>query len=169
MWIPIDLWFFLVGRKGTYKSSIATIIQGYFGFIDDSNVLVYWKATTAGLENLAKVAKNGIFAVDDFVYPSDSNRAFEYTQKADDFLRTMYNRSPKTRSKNQGSDIENNGELNCLGILTGEFPPYKALESLHERGIYVPFEQGDIELEKLKTLQVLAKDGVLAQVNAAFI
>jgi hypothetical protein len=169
MWIPIDLNFFLVGEKRTYKSSIAKIIHGFFGSINNSDVLIPWKSTSVALENLAKVAKNGVVAVDDFVYPSDSNRLSEQTQKVDDLLRTTYNRSTKTRSENHGSGIEDNTELNCLVISTGELPPYKALESLHERGIYVPFEQGDIKLEKLKTLQVLTKDGVLAQVNTAFI
>ncbi|ASF47726.1 DUF927 domain-containing protein [Methylovulum psychrotolerans] len=169
MWLPVDHWFFLVGKKATYKSSIAELIQAFFGVMDRDQALVNWKSTTCGLENLAKVARNGVLCVDDFVYPKTSNRASEFTQKADDLLRSIANGSPKSRATPHGTGIEDSVRLNCLVISTGEFPPNDSKESLHHRGIYVPFNAGDIELDKLSYVQELARAGSFACANVAFI
>lgn len=167
MWLPVDHWFFLVGKKATYKSSVAEVIQAFFGVMDKNHALVNWKSTTCGLENLEKAATNGVLCVDDFVYPKTSNRASEFNQKADDLFRPSANGSAKTRASDHGTGVEGNGRLNCLIISTGEFAPRGALDSLHHRGIYVPFQAGDIQLDKLSNVQELATAGSYVCANAA--
>jgi hypothetical protein len=137
--------------------------------LDSKNCLVGWDSTPSALQDLAIKARNGVLCVDDFVYPESTNRRSEFTNKAHEFLRAVANRSPKSRANNQGHSIECNLSLNCLVISTGEHAPRGVPESLHERGIYFPFNVGDLNLQMLERQQALAREGTFATANVAFI
>jgi hypothetical protein len=169
MFLPIDHWIFLVGQKGTFKSSIARIMMSFFGSTTKYTSLISWESTICVLESFLHHANNGLICVDDFVYPPKSNRKHEFNTKAEQILRASSNGSQKSRTKNQGSSVENKSGLNCMLISTGEFVPPSVADSLHTRGIYIPFNVGDVNRQKLKELQKFAKDGTFVSVNMVFI
>ncbi|AMK75964.1 MULTISPECIES: hypothetical protein [Methylomonas] len=169
VWLPVEEYVFLVGPKHTFKTSTVKIVQSFFGSWDINKSLLSWESTSAALESFAIKSRNGVLCVDDFVYPDVSNRRNEFTVKAEQFLRSVANRSPRERANNHGHALDSDLQLNCLVVSTGEHPPRNVNESLHQRGVYFPVKLGDIDTDTLSKAQNLANQGIFAQALIAFI
>lgn len=165
MWLPIEQFIFLIGPKGAFERGIAEIIQSFFGAPHEQTPLISWDLPPTVLESYVQSATNAVLVVDDFVYPTASNRRHEFAVKVDKFLLALAKGLPTARMPS----LKNSARLNCLVISSGVFAPREIAESLHEHGIYVPFKADDINGQDLTKLHSLAKDSTFVRANVAFI
>lgn len=171
MWLPIENFFFLVNRHGNFKSrntKLMRVIQSFFGAMSKETPLLSWDLGAKKIKDFSRNANNGILCLDDFTYPDKSNRRHDFAVRVEQVLGAVTNYLPASGATGHVS-VDDMAKLNCLVVSAGEFPPRNLPESLHERGIYVPVKNGDIDLKELKDLQTLSKDGTFARTNVAFI
>ena len=166
--LPIDSWFFIVGRTGTFKTSVTLLTMSFFGPAEKEH-LISWNSTEYALTELMLIAQNGILAVDDFVYNPASGKDRDFTDKADTCLRACANGTYRSRKSIETSSVENKPRLNSMLVATGEFAPTGVQESIHARGIYVPVGPEDIQSKQLSKFQEMARNGDFGKVMVEFI
>lgn len=163
--IPFSL--FLVGEKGTGKTSTAMLARGFFD--KSGKPPPSWKSSEGALLGIAKANRHGVAVFDDFAFQkAKGGGGNAFGIKAENVLRTVASNREIDKMVN-ATRLSEGRTLNVLAISTGEAIPPDSLESLHDRIVYVPVEEGDIDFEKLKTLAKRAKRGDFAKVAAQFV
>jgi len=164
--LPIDSSIFLVGKRETFKTSIAKLIRSFYNPEATAIPVAQWSSTANGLLGRIEQANNGVIVIDDFVFSQHVRRVF--LDKAEEVLRNAANGRGRDRLKG-GNMLQDVPHLNALVVATGEVIPLGSLESLHARVIYLPIKSGDIDTDQLRKLQGYASEGVFALSAAAFV
>ncbi len=160
---------FLVGSTGVRKSTLAALVQQFFGKKMDMNHLPgEWSSTPNALELLAFHAKDSLLVIDDFCPTGSSASQAQYHANADRVLRGQGNRSGRKRlGGNHYDEILSSKPPRGLILATGEEIPKG--ESLQARFLVIPIEPGDINLEAVTRCQGAGGEGRSAQVMAAYV
>ena len=158
----------LVGSTGVLKTSLATVIQQFFGAgLDVEHLVGHWQGTANSLEALAFFLKDMLLLVDDFSPVGQKSDIQKSHREAERLLRAKGNSGGRSRCRSDGSFRAARSPRAAL-LLTGEDIPEG--HSLRARVLAIEVREGDIHSDKLKYCQDdLASTGILAECLAGFI
>ncbi len=155
------------GKTGTFKSSLAALVQQHFGKeMDFSHLPGSWSSTPNALEILCFHSKDTIIVVDDFI-PTGSNADIQrYHANADRLLRGQGNQAGRQRLTSD-SQLMPPKPPRGLILSTGEDTPTG--HSLRARLLEVEVEPSMVRKDRLSRCQEHAKQGLYAQAMAGYI
>ena len=156
------------GRTGNYKSSVAAIVQNFFGHgFDTDNPLANWSSTANALELITFAAKDIVVVVDDFNPTTGSPHDIDrYHREADRLLRGAANQGGRQRMTADGS-LRQTFFPRCLVIVTAEELPKG--HSLGARFMALPVQPGQVDVGNLTQAQEQARQGIFATATASYI
>ena len=93
----IDFSIFLSGQSGSFKSSIAALMLGFFGKFTDRTFPSNWSDTDADIQIKSHQAKDVVFVIDEFCAAGSQYDASKLHLKADNVLRSVGNQSGRGR------------------------------------------------------------------------
>jgi hypothetical protein len=158
---------FVVGRTGTFKTSLASVVQQHYGAeLDDRHLPANWASTSTALEEIAFLAKDALVVVDDFVPRGGPRELTELRGKAERLFRGVANAQGRARGNQEGS-LRSARPPRSLVMATGEDLPTGG--SLLARVYVVEMVPGAVELARLTAAQESARDGVYALAMAGYI
>ncbi len=164
---------YLAGGSGACKTSLALVIESFFGYLDAKEP-ISWEATANALEGAAFAAKDVALLVDDFAPTGDARSQEEIKRKAARVLRSQGNKTGRLRMKPDGTLAGDRPPRGSL-IVTGEdLPPG---HSVRARCLFIEIKPkdtkrgipGDVDLSVLSEAQEKARNGRYAEMMAAWI
>lgn len=157
----------LAGDSGALKSSLACVVQQFFGAnFDLEHIAGHWSGTANSLEALAYRLKDVLLLVDDFA-PNGSRADIQRLHRqAEQLIRAKANYGGRSRSTSTGGYLAPRVPKALL-LMTGEDIPIG--KSLRARMLTVNVGKEDIDSVKLSFFQQAASHGVFSGVMAAFI
>ena len=162
-----DFTTFLSGLTGTLKSELAALAQAHWGASwHGKNLPGNWTSTANNLESTAFLAKDALFVIDDFNPRGTAGQVAAWHEKADRVLRAQGNNSGRGRCNPDGTPRPEKAPRGTM-LATGEEVP--AGHSLRARLFVTGMVKGDVDLDKLTSMQRLAADGVLAAAMAGYV
>lgn len=164
--LPIDFVLYFYGLTGTRKSSIAGVVQAFFGDFAALTLPANWTDSTADLEAKSFAAKDACFTVDDFKPAISSAEAARLHAKLENFVRNTGNQQGRGRRK---SDMTSRAPLynRSMSIVTAEDLPKG--QSLLGRCLLIELGQADVAIDTLTRLQQAADAGTLSGLMAGYI
>ena len=147
--IPFVLW--LYGTTGTMKSTLAALLLNCFGpAFSSMHLSADWWSTANALEKLAFHAKDTLLVIDDYRPEADTKMRKQLESSASRIIRAVGNQSGRARMKR---DLQFQKTFQPRGLIlsTGELLPTG--HSITARSFTLELEKGDINLEKLSSLQ----------------
>jgi len=164
---------YLAGGSGARKTSLALVMQSFFGY-RDAEPPISWEATANALEGAAFAAKDVVLLVDDFAPTGDSRSQEEIKRKAARVLRSQGNKTGRLRMRADGTLAGDRPPRGSL-IVTGEdLPPG---HSVRARCLFIEIKPkdpkrgipGDVDLTALSEAQEKARNGRYAEMMSAWI
>lgn len=163
-----DFTVFLVGRTGSFKSSIAAAIQAFFGGNFNKDTLpAHWSSTSLALGKILTMLNHVVCVIDDFKY-KNQNQQQKVNDDLDQVLRGVSNSSPRLTKPDLDAG-KTQVEYAVLPIVTAETVPIGADPSLHARVVYLDIQPGDLDTPECKQVYQDAENGVFAQMLSNFI
>jgi DNA primase catalytic core len=147
--IPFVLW--LYGTTGTMKSTLAALLLNCFGpAFSSMHLSADWWSTANALEKLAFHAKDTLLVIDDYRPEADIKMRKQLESSASRIIRAVGNQSGRARMKR---DLQFQKTFQPRGLIlsTGELLPTG--HSIAARSFSLELEKGDVDLEKLTSLQ----------------
>jgi hypothetical protein len=165
--MPVTHSIHVVGASGNYKSSVAALMQSFFGLKFRCNHLpANWRSTGNILELLASEAKDAVLVIDEFKPTGTKSHQADLYDKAETVFRGSANGSGRQRMS-KGLTLQHTYVAKCGIISTGEeMPPG---ESLRARMLIIEVHAGDVNVQVLTEMQNCAAKGVLSQAMYGFI
>jgi hypothetical protein len=163
-----DFSVFMVGRTGAFKSSIAAVLQSYYGkSFDEDNLPGTWGSTDFANEHLLNTLNHVIFVIDDFKY-RNQNMLKKVNDEADSIFRNVANGTSRMRQPDLVSG-KNVSIPKVMVVATGEVVPINADTSMEARIVFIDLYPGQFNEAKLNKLYKFGRQGVLAQGMSNFI
>ena len=163
--LQLDFSLFLVGKSGSLKSTLAALFLCHYGDVPDKTALpASWESTDNALERRLSTLKDVPCVIDDYAPGSDAYAQRKQAQRAARILRSVGNRSGRSRLR---SDLSERPEYIPRGLLisTGEdLPPG---QSILARTLTLPVEKKLIDMAALTEAQETAE--TLPHALAAYI
>ncbi len=158
---------YVVGTTGGQKTSLVALIQQHWGAaLRADNLPSSWESTANAIEGLLFLAKDAVFAVDDFVPSGAATDKAKKHKDADRVIRGQGNRAGRQRMRHD-ERLRPVRRSRALLISTGEELPRG--ESLNARMLVLRVEPGDVRLPLLSRCQQDGDSGVFARTFAAYI
>ena len=155
------------GRTGTFKSSLAALVQQHFGAdMDSAHLPGSWSGTANSLEMICFRAKDTIIVVDDFCPTGSRTDIDRYHKTADQLMRAQGNQAGRSRLTSD-SELKPVKPPRGLILSTGEDTPRG--HSLRARLLEIEVQPGQIMQPQLTTCQHQAAQGLYAQALAGFV
>lgn len=145
--ILVNFVLLIVGKTGTYKSSISSLSLNHFGKFALNEFPLSFRSTFAGLEKVAFAAKDVLLVVDDYkpeTMETDQEKIME------GIMGLWGDRHSRNKMNSKGG-LHKKYAPRGLAIVTGERPP-KFSQSRLARAITIYTQEGSIDFEKLKEL-----------------
>lgn len=165
--LDADFTDYVTGKTGALKTAITGVIQAFFGAeFNEINLPGNWTGTANALERQAYLIKDAVFVVDDFLPRGNGGEVQRLHDKADRLLRGQANKAGRSRMR---QDRTLAPEYYPRGIIlaTGEDVPTG--HSLRGRMLITELKYGDVNLEQLSIAQKNAREGIYAEVMAAYL
>jgi hypothetical protein len=157
----------LEGASGEQKTALAVVIQQHWGASFAERALPgSWTSTANALEEAAFTLKDALQVVDDFAPSSTRADADKMASTADRLLRAQGNGSARGRLRADGSRRPGRPPRGMI-LATAEDLPRG--NSIRGRTLVLEVAKGSVRLDRLSTIQQLARDGILAQALAGFV
>lgn len=158
---------YVVGTTGGQKTSLVALIQQHWGSaLRADNLPSSWESTANAIEGLLFLAKDAVFAVDDFVPSGAATDKAKKHKDADRVIRGQGNRAGRQRMRHD-ERLRPVRRSRALLISTGEELPRG--ESLNARMLVLRVEPGDVRLPLLSRCQQDGDGGVFARTFAAYV
>lgn len=155
------------GKTGTFKSSIAALVQQHFGpEMDISHLPGSWSSTPNALEILCFHSKDTIIVVDDFIPTGNRGDIQRYHANADRLLRGQGNQAGRQRLTSDSKLMPPKPPRGLI-LSTGEDTPTG--HSLRARLLEIEMEPGTVRKDRLSSCQEQAAEGLYAQALAGYI
>jgi hypothetical protein len=163
----VDFGVFLYGQTGTRKTTVASVVQRFFGAdLCLDRPLADFTGTANALEVLQFILKDAILLVDDYAPSKDPATMHRREATADRIYRGNAGGSGRSRL-NPDSSLKPKKYARCLTITTGEEIP--GVRSMKARMITVELKPDDLDLKLLAQIDRASRRGVFAALLAAFI
>jgi len=147
--LGLDFTVFVVGRTGTFKSSIVALVQSFYGSFDYDSLPANWNSTATFLEARLHRAKDIVYSIDNYV-PPEAEREHKAMRGA--ALRTL-----QAIGDGQGRGRCDSGAREratkrpqALVVGTGEILP-PTNESTLGRIVVVRVDPGVVSLDAIRT------------------
>lgn len=137
----------VVGKTGTYKSTISALMLSHFGNFEVDTLPLSFRATFAGIEKVAFAAKDVLLVIDDYK-PEALETAQEKTMEA--ILGLWGDRNQRIKMNSTGG-LHRKYAPRGLAIVTGERLPHFSQSRL-ARAITIYTKEGSINFYKLKEI-----------------
>ncbi|MCE5185402.1 MAG: DUF927 domain-containing protein [Planctomycetaceae bacterium] len=162
-----DFFLHLIGPTGCGKSTLAALIQQFFGrTMCYSRLPANWSSTANSLEILAFLVKDAILVVDDYKPCGSRNDQAILKAKAERLLRNVGNGSGRQRLS-VNSDLRPVKAPRCLPISTGE--DHLPGESIRARGLCLEVRPQDFNWSVITNCQKAAAAGLYEGVMFAYL
>lgn len=163
-----DFSIHMIGPTGVFKSELAAIVQSNFGptMSDKRKLPASWSSTGNSLERMAFLAKDSVLTIDDYAPNGTSADIARKQRDAEHLFRSAGNHHGRGRMNADGSLRPTNYPRGLI-VSTGEDMPWG--HSLRARLLSLEIEAGKISSELLSQGQILASEGILNKLTAAFI
>jgi hypothetical protein len=163
-----DFSLFMVGRTGSFKSSIAGLILAFYGKnFNLDNLTASWGSTENANEHLLNALNHVVFVIDDFKY-KNQNMIKKVNDEADGIFRNVANGTSRMRQPDLASGKEVSVPRVML-LATGEVVPINADTSMEARIVFMDLYPDQSNEARLNKLYKLGRQGVLAQAMSNFI
>jgi hypothetical protein len=165
--VPADVFVFLVGPTGVFKTEAAALAMQHVGAdFDRLHLPAQWSSTANYLERVAFDFKDAPLVVDDFAPAGSATDVARLHATADRLLRGVGNRGGRGRMTADGG-VRPNLPPRGIVIGTGEDAPRG--QSLRARGMILEVAPGDVDRKKLTAAQDAARRGVFVAGLAGFL
>ena len=149
---------FLTGKTGSRKSSLAALIQSFFGRFTGTELPLSFRDTLNSILHHTFALKDVLTCIDDF-HPAGRQEETKLTASAQGIMRAYGDRSGRGRLRADASPMDARPPQGNA-IITGEFPPDIG-ESGTARYFGLELHDGDVNLNELTFYQHRAAEGVL--------
>lgn len=146
---PVPGVVYLVGGSGHRKTSVAVIMQCFFGDFTETSLPASWQDTPAALERIFFAAKDCLVVADD-VAPKKGDSSDEQRAKASQVIRALGNVQGRRRMR-ADMTAHQTYRPRALVVVTGEDMP--AEQSIVARSLVVAFGPDSVNLPELTALQ----------------
>jgi hypothetical protein len=168
---PVAFVIFLLGSSGTFKSSIASVMQQHFGprmgwDIAGFHLPLGFESTANAAEVVAFQVKDSLLTIDDFAPSADPHEASRTHSVAARLIRSVGNNAARQRLTRDGS-LQAGRPPRCALLITAEHPPRE--KSLMARLLIIEVERGQVERAALTASQHDGEIGLLAQAMGGFV
>lgn len=158
--------YYLVGKTGSFKSTLAALFLSFFGRFTNTNLPMSFLDTANSIIYLTSLCKDNLTCIDDFK-PSSSKDVARMNNVFQTVLRSYGERTGRNRLT-AGSTLMRQRFPEGNVIVTGEqFPDVG--QSGVARCIYTQLKKGDVNTENLTIAQKLAGIGVFSLCMRAYI
>lgn len=157
--------FFLQGRTGTRKSTLAALFLSFFGSFTASELPLSFRDTANSITHHAFTLKDVLTCIDDF-HPSSRQEEVKLTATAQAIMRAYGDRTGRGRLRSDATPMESRPPQGNA-IITAELPPDIG-ESGTARYFSVELKDGDVDLHMLSLFQERAADGVFRRCLSAY-
>jgi len=155
------------GKTGTFKSSIAALVQQHFGQeMDVSHLPGSWSSTPNAMEILCFHSKDAIIVIDDFIPRGSRTDIQRHHASADRLLRAQGNQAGRQRLTSDSKLMPSKPPRGLI-LSTGEDTPTG--HSLRARLLEIEVEPGTIRKTRLTQCQQQAAQGLYAQALAGYV
>jgi hypothetical protein len=155
------------GPTGAKKTALAVLCQQHFGQgFSEKTLPGNWHSTDNSSEELAFLAKDALFVLDDFVRPSGRSESDRLDKMADRILRGTTGSGGRDRMRRDGT-LRPPKPPRATPMVTGEELPTG--RSLLARTVIIEIKDGDIDNDRLTACQKDGRDGLYAMAMAGFI
>ena len=149
---------FLTGKTGSRKSSLAALIQSFFGRFTGTELPLSFRDTLNSILPHTFALKDVLTCIDDF-HPAGRQEETKLTASVQGIMRAYGDRSGRGRLRADASPMDARPPQGNA-IITGEFPPDIG-ESGTARYFGLELHDGDVNLNELTFYQHRAAEGVL--------
>ncbi len=146
--IFIDFVLLLVGKTGTYKSSLSALLLSHFGNFELDTLPLSFRATFAGIEKVAFAAKDQLLVIDDY---KPEKMETDQEKIMEGILGLWGDRNKRIKMNSHGG-LHKQYTPRGLAIVTGERAP-KFSQGRLARALTVYTEEGSINSKKLREIQ----------------
>ena len=157
--------FFLQGRTGTRKSTLAALFLSFFGSFTASELPLSFRDTANSITHHAFALKDVLTCIDDF-HPGSRQEEVKLTATAQAIMRAYGDRTGRGRLRADATPMESRPPQGNA-IITAELPPDIG-ESGTARYFSVEVKDGDVDLHTLSLFQERAADGVFRRFLSAY-
>lgn len=166
--LPLDFSVFLYGTSGSFKSQLTMLCQSHYGRGFHNTLPGNWTSTENALEQMAFVAKDALFVIDDFTFlrnetASSGFKALE--SKAERIFRGQGNSAGRQRMS--GNGVKANYHSRAMILTSGETLPQAT--SLLARMLILRLKKEDISSKALTVMQGYAQSGVFENAMHGYI
>lgn len=158
--------YFLTGRTGTRKSTLAALFLSFFGSFTASELPLSFRDTANSIMYHAFALKDVLTCIDDF-HPCGRQEETRLTATAQSIMRAYGDRVGRGRLRADASPMESRPPQGNA-IVTGEFPPEIGQSGI-ARYFSVELKEDDVDLTVLTTWQNAARDGMLRRCLNAYV
>lgn len=158
--------YFLMGKTGTGKSTIAALFLSFFGKFNNTDLPASFMDTANAIVSQTFLAKDNLICIDDYK-PSNKQDVNRMDNTAQVILRSYGERTGRNRLKSD-STLMTQRAPRGNAIITGECAPNVG-ESGTARFIVSELKQGDANFEKLTVAQGYARNGDFGLCMRAYI
>jgi hypothetical protein len=153
---------FLVGSTGSYKTSLAELMQSFFGSTRCSQKLMLTlDSSISDVIEAIRSLSGSLIVVDDFLYKSGKSNMNKFNELADLVLRGSANESYRETMSS------NHSLCHPVVVVTGEHIPAMVEESLLARTVFV--DATGTPFDSIAQAQIPAKNGEYASGMREFI
>lgn len=157
--------FFLQGRTGTRKSTLAALFLSFFGSFTASELPLSFRDPANSITHHSFALKDVLTCIDDF-HPSSRQEEVKLTATAQAIMRTYGDRTGRGRLRADATPMESRPPQGNA-IITAELPPDIG-ESGTARYFSVELKDGDVDLHMLSLFQQEAAKGVFRRCLSAY-
>ena len=157
---------FLTGKTGSRKSSLAALIQSFFGRFTGTELPLSFRDTLNSILHHTFALKDVLTCIDDF-HPAGRQEETKLTASAQGIMRAYGDRSGRGRLRADASPMDARPPQGNA-IITGEFPPDIG-ESGTARYFGLELHDGDVNLDELTFYQHRAAEGVLQRCMCGYL
>jgi hypothetical protein len=165
---PINLSVFTEGRTGSLKSALHGVAQSHWGarWGEGLHFPANWSSTANFLEKTAFLAKDCLFAIDDFVPNGSRMTVHDLHQRAEQVMRAQGNLGGRGRLDRT---TRTRPTYYPRGLIASSGEDVPRGQSLRARMIIDPIAPNAIDPAKLAALQKAATGGLLAEAMAGYV
>ena len=165
--LKVDLMVWIEAPSQSQKSSIAAVALAHYGAtIDRTSLTANWTGTANAIEGILFTLADCLAVIDDYAPQSSTVEQHKLDATAGRVIRGAGNLQGRIRLK---ADLTRQVEKYPRGLTIGTGEQWPTGESLNARLFGVTLKRGDVDLDRLTTMQQAAAAGLLARCMADFI
>ncbi len=159
---------FIIGKTGSYKSSLAALAESFYGrkFNNTNLPALFGNSTSIGIERMMSMSNQMLVVIDEYSPSSNNN------DENNKFVERLVFGGSTVTSRKAGTGnggLEETHPISTSALFTGEVALHTDKASRQMRVIYCPLDSDDIDVDKLSKFQEMARKGEFEKCMQLFI